>query len=100
MLSSFWHHLLNRLGLQPTHARRQYQLDEEFEAIIVELAQQEHRSEDEVPTNLLASALAQRNAIEELWNFGSIPLLISGFRIYLCFDQSCDKSLVDNSESP
>jgi ATP/maltotriose-dependent transcriptional regulator MalT len=68
MLSSIWHHLLNRLGLQPVPARRQYHLDEQFQAVIVELAHHERRSEDEIHANLVASAIAHLNIDEGLWN--------------------------------
>ena len=67
MLASLWYQLLNRLGLQPVPAQRQYHLDEKFQSVIVDLAQREKRSEDEVHANLVASGIAQLNAGEDLW---------------------------------
>ena len=65
---SLWHRLLTRLGLRRDPASRQYQLDEQLQTIITELAQQEQRSEEEIHAGLLAAALAQRNTSQDVWS--------------------------------
>ena len=60
--------VLHKLGLRQDPARRSYQLDEQLHTIIVKLAQQEQRPEEEIQAGLLAAALAQRNTSQDLWN--------------------------------
>jgi ATP/maltotriose-dependent transcriptional regulator MalT len=67
MLALLWHQFLKRLGLQPVPARRQYHLDEQYQAIIVEISHHQRRSEDEVHANLVASGIDHLNAGEGLW---------------------------------
>jgi DNA-binding CsgD family transcriptional regulator len=42
-------------------------MEEQLHISIVELAQQEHRPEDEIHAGLLAAALAQRHSTRDLW---------------------------------
>jgi len=65
---SIWPNLLQLLGLRKSSALRPIQVDENLHTMIVALAQQEQRSEDEIHAGLLASALAQRNISQDLWN--------------------------------
>jgi DNA-binding CsgD family transcriptional regulator len=65
---SLFNRLLIRLGLRKYPAPRTYQMSEQFHSIIVELAQKEQLPEDEIHDGLLAVAIAQRNASQELWN--------------------------------
>jgi DNA-binding CsgD family transcriptional regulator len=60
--------LLIRFGLRQDSEQRTYQLDEQLHDVIVELAQQEQRPEEEIHAGLLATALAQRNISQDLWN--------------------------------
>jgi len=68
MWVSLWHQLLRRLGLQPIPGRRQYHLDEQFQAIIMDIAYREQRSEEAVHADLVASGIANLNTGEGLWN--------------------------------
>jgi DNA-binding NarL/FixJ family response regulator len=67
---SLWQRLLCDLGLQPK-ARRVSSLDEFLLQSVQELAERERRPEADVASDLLAFALAQRDADEswlELWD--------------------------------
>jgi DNA-binding NarL/FixJ family response regulator len=64
---SFWLRLLNRLGLRRDSVSRQYLLDEQLHTIIMDLAQQEQRSEEEIHTGLLTDGLAQHNISQSQW---------------------------------
>jgi DNA-binding NarL/FixJ family response regulator len=59
--------LLKRLGLHREQASHRYELDEEFHNMVMELAQQEQRSEQDVHADLLAAAFAQRSTSQDLW---------------------------------
>ena len=58
--------LLARLGLPPSDALRQYQLDEQVHAQIEALARQAQLPEREITTSLLASALNEREVSLDL----------------------------------
>ena len=58
--------LLERLGLRPQGSLRQYQMEEQVQALIGDLARQEQLTEWDVTTGLLASALADRQVSQEM----------------------------------
>lgn len=60
-------YLLRLLGLQASPAAREYNLDEELLDVLIQLADQEQRSPEDVHADLLANALAQRHTHEVLW---------------------------------
>lgn len=61
---SFWKNLLRAFGLQ-SPPRRYFRLDADLARSIRSMAQQERRPEEEVASDLLAEALAQRLAAGE-----------------------------------
>ena len=65
---SLLYRLLTHLGLFRESAAHHYEQVESFRSLIAELAQQEQRSEEEIHDGLLATALAQRNSSQDLWN--------------------------------
>lgn len=65
---SLWPNLLQLLGLRKSSAMRPIRVDENLHTRIVALAQQEQRPEEEIHAGLLAAALTQRNASQDLWN--------------------------------
>jgi len=68
MSMSFWNQLLTHLKIHRESVSSQYKLDSQLHKIIVELAQQEQRPEEDIHAGLLATALAQRNISQDLWN--------------------------------
>ncbi len=60
--------LLNRIGLWRDTEQRTFRMDKQLHTLIMELAQQEQRPEEEIHAGLLATALAQRNISQDLWN--------------------------------
>jgi DNA-binding NarL/FixJ family response regulator len=72
---SFWQNLLSNLGFHPagdptppaSQKLRPYYNDEDILQAVRTLAAWEQRSEEEVTNELLASALAQRAAIQETY---------------------------------
>ncbi len=71
---SLMQHLLQALGRLPA-PQRLFHFDDELVQSLQELAEREQRSEDEVAADLLATALAQREAAEvriEVWRGLSI----------------------------
>jgi DNA-binding NarL/FixJ family response regulator len=65
---SFWLRLLHRLGLQPDSVSRRYQMDEQLHSLIVDLAQREQRTEEEIHASLLAEALARHDTSQNQWD--------------------------------
>lgn len=63
-----WRRMLNIFRVRESPALPPYQVDEQIRTIIVELAQREQRPEEEIHAGLLATALAQRNISQDLWN--------------------------------
>jgi DNA-binding CsgD family transcriptional regulator len=59
--------LLQRLGLRRETGPRYYELDETFQVMLEDLAQQEQRSPDEVASRLLREGLQRRQAESDLW---------------------------------
>ena len=59
--------LLARLGLKRTSGPRSFALEAGLRSVLVELAEQEGRPAEEVQADLLRTALAQRQAHEDLW---------------------------------
>ena len=64
---SLLHDLLFLLGLRRDSALRSYRMEEQLHIRIVELAQQEQLSEEEIHAGLLAAALAQHHSTRSLW---------------------------------
>jgi len=65
-MKTIWEGLLARLGLKRTRRRQTYALDEALDIALVEQATKEQRSAEEYHADLVAFALAQRQAIEDL----------------------------------
>jgi DNA-binding NarL/FixJ family response regulator len=59
--------LLARLGLKRASGLRSFALEAGLRSVLVELAEQEGRPAEEVQADLLRTALAQRQAHEDLW---------------------------------
>ena len=65
-MKTIWEGLLARLGLKRTRRRQTYALDEALDIALVEQATKEQRPAEEYHADLVAFALAQRQAIEDL----------------------------------
>jgi len=62
-----WEGLLARLGLKRGAGTRSFALDANLHSALVAQAEREQRPAEEVYADLLATALAQRQTYEELW---------------------------------
>ena len=65
-MKTIWEGLLARLGLKRTKRRRLYALDEALDIALIEQAEKEQRPAEEYHADLVAFALAQRQAFEDL----------------------------------
>jgi len=64
---NLWERLLFLLGVQRGVESRLFELDERLHTALVDLAEQEKRPAEQVQADLLATAMAQREANGELW---------------------------------
>ena len=65
-MNSIWEGLLARLGMKRTRRRRFYALDEALDIALIEQAVKEQRPAEELHADLVAFALGQRHAFEDL----------------------------------
>ena len=65
-MKTIWEGLLARLGLKRTRRRQTYALDENQRLALVTLAEKEHRTEQEMFTDLFDTAVNQRLTNDEL----------------------------------
>lgn len=65
---SLWKRVLSLFGLRPDVDLRDEKQVQSFRTLISEFAEEEQRPEDEIHADLLATVIAQRQSVRDLWD--------------------------------